>query len=541
MQNTHFSLLVGLFVILFTACSDSNPTDFYTESSSSEVFVSSSSIISTSSSNGIFSSSLEINSSSSFFSSSATPVSYGELIDERDGQIYKTIKIGEQTWMAQNLNYAYLQPTSTKDSSSECYNNELNNCEKFGRLYLWSATMDSAGLFSLDGKGCGAGSNSCKTQPSKGVRGICPENWHIPTDSDMKNYIDYANSSIESLSSLKHYWIDEKMLPDFLQDSIGQKHAFLWSSVDLYGEKLNDNIVEGLEFIKNDNLVKTSRTFKWASHPVRCVKDDEKFHVEHGELTDERDGQVYKTVKIGNQWWMAENLNYAYTKPYKVGHATFDSASFCYNNVLDSCAKYGRLYAWDLTMDCQNNKNQCNKYHDENFKSRGICPENWHIPSVNEWNTLIDYANHFTTDLKSTRGWLDDGNGSNALGFNLLPAGFYDFITIYDNLDDHDLNEEGWDPSEFHDLYEEGWDPSESAGKHTCFWTPAQWTTCLGFGPNNEGCSFDEAYVLCISSKDREVKSIGFDNEFGTMEIGYYVGIGYALSVRCIKDSTEAE
>ena len=228
MQNTLFSLLVGSFVFLFTACSDSNPT-VYTESSSSEALVSSSAIIRISSSSKSSSSSYEINSSASFSSSSTTPISYGELIDERDGQIYKTIKIGEQTWMAENLNYAYLQPTSTKDSSSECYNNELDNCSKFGRLYLWSAAMDSAGIFSLDGKGCGKGSGSCKAQPAKGVRGVCPENWHIPTESDMGNYVNYANSSIESLYTVRHYWINEIMLPDFLQDSIGKKHAFLWS------------------------------------------------------------------------------------------------------------------------------------------------------------------------------------------------------------------------------------------------------------------------------------------------------------------------
>ncbi len=57
--------------------------------------------------------------------------------------------------MAENLNYAYLQPTSTKDSSSECYNNSPDSCAKYGRLYLWSAAMDSAAIFSKDGKDCG--------------------------------------------------------------------------------------------------------------------------------------------------------------------------------------------------------------------------------------------------------------------------------------------------------------------------------------------------------------------------------------------------
>ena len=61
--------------------------------------------------------------------------------DDRDGQTYKTVKIGSQWWMAENLNYAYLQPTASEDSSSFCYNNLPENCEKYGRLYLWSAMI----------------------------------------------------------------------------------------------------------------------------------------------------------------------------------------------------------------------------------------------------------------------------------------------------------------------------------------------------------------------------------------------------------------
>ena len=112
---------------------------------------------------------------------------YGILVDERDGQTYKTIKIGEQVWMGENLNYAYLQPTTTLDSSSWCYNDSAEYCEKYGRLYLWSAAMDSAALFSDGTKGCGYfpkvdGWYRCPNE--KNVLGICPEGWHIPSLAD---------------------------------------------------------------------------------------------------------------------------------------------------------------------------------------------------------------------------------------------------------------------------------------------------------------------------------------------------------------------
>ena len=108
---------------------------------------------------------------------------YGELVDERDGQTYKTVKIGDQEWMAENLNYAYLQPTKALDSSSFCYNDSASYCEKYGRLYTWAAAMDSAGIWSSNGKGCGNG-DTCSVASKDSatlVRGVCPEGWHLPT------------------------------------------------------------------------------------------------------------------------------------------------------------------------------------------------------------------------------------------------------------------------------------------------------------------------------------------------------------------------
>lgn len=105
-------------------------------------------------------------------------IDYGEFTDARDGQTYRTVKIGEQIWMAQNLNYAYNEPTVTEDSSSFCFGNAPDSCAKHGRLYLWSAAMDSAAVFSDNGKGCGYGS-TCSASGT--VRGVCPEGWHLPS------------------------------------------------------------------------------------------------------------------------------------------------------------------------------------------------------------------------------------------------------------------------------------------------------------------------------------------------------------------------
>ncbi|PBC73451.1 fibrobacter succinogenes major paralogous domain-containing protein [Fibrobacter intestinalis] len=139
-----------------------------------EVSSSSVEVASSSSMTEVSSSSMEVVSSSS----SSSAISYGTLTDARDGQFYKTVKIGEQIWMAENLNYDYNGGTA----KSYCYNDEPDSCAKYGRLYTWAAAMDSVGVFGDGGKGCGGYGVTCKaTYP---VRGVCPEGWHLPSDGE---------------------------------------------------------------------------------------------------------------------------------------------------------------------------------------------------------------------------------------------------------------------------------------------------------------------------------------------------------------------
>ena len=147
-------------------------------------------------------------------------------------------------------------------------------------------------------------------------------------------------------------------------------------------------------------------------------------------MTDERDGKVYKTVKIGYQVWMAENLNYAdsITTPSLKGR------SWCYDNELKNCDVSGRLYTWVAAIDsvklATDADNPLNCGYEMTCKLpetvQGICPSGWHLPSKKEWNTLITAAGGETKAgkaLKSTTGWNDDGNGTDAYGFSAIPAG----------------------------------------------------------------------------------------------------------------------
>ena len=169
-----------------------------------------------------------------------------------------------------------------------------------------------------------------------------------------------------------------------------------------------------------------------------------------GTMTDERDGQTYKTVKIGTQTWMAENLNYAsYTDvPYEHYPHTSDSISWCYDNDPANCAKYGRLYTWAAAMDSVGtwtaNGKSCGykKKCSPTYPVRGVCPEGWHLPATAEFETLFTAVGEvFTTGkmLKSTSGWNwnehDDlnGNGTDDYSFAVLPAGGRNFDGIFGN------------------------------------------------------------------------------------------------------------
>jgi uncharacterized protein (TIGR02145 family) len=114
---------------------------------------------------------------------------------------------------------------------------------------------------------------------------------------------------------------------------------------------------------------------------------------------DPRDEKRYRTIKIGKQIWMTENLNYE------------AEGSVCYNNKPINGEKYGRLYNWETALK--------------------ICPKGWHLPSQEEWQTLVDFAGGKEIagkKLKAKNSWNKDkdgknGNGTDEFGFAALPSG----------------------------------------------------------------------------------------------------------------------
>lgn len=197
-------------------------------------------------------------------------ISYGEMIDDRDGQVYKTVEIGEQTWMAENLNYAYLSLESGLDSLSFCYDNDSLNCSKYGRLYRWSAAMDSAGMFGTAGKGCGY--SVCS--PTGKVRGVCPMGWHLPSKDEFCTS-DYA-IPIAWQDSISGWFMCGKMtIPasGYMSKPSGYalkgQNAGLWTSSEVSSAGYAISL-----FMRYDDLfTRKNSDDKNFGYSVRCLKN----------------------------------------------------------------------------------------------------------------------------------------------------------------------------------------------------------------------------------------------------------------------------
>lgn len=153
-------------------------------------------------------------------------------------------------------------------------------------------------------------------------------------------------------------------------------------------------------------------------------------------LVDYRDEHVYKTTTIGDQVWMAENLNYRYY--LQVGSRSGDTSSFCFRNNLDTCAKYGRFYQWSAAIDSAGIVDANGAAKGCGYMKgcaargvvRGVCPKGWHVPSVDEFGTLFKSVGGAETAgimLKSKYDWKESSEnvkGLDSFGFSGLPTGY---------------------------------------------------------------------------------------------------------------------
>ena len=351
-------------------------------------------------------------SSSSVKSSSSKTHDSKAFVDSRDGKTYRMVTIGSQTWFAENLDYRGGGVTGY------CHSGKPENCDKYGSLYDW----DNA-------------------------KKACPNGTHLPTIEELRELLHFVgeDSSAVVLMADTGWTRDDgylgtdkygfAMLPGSYKASGGYGSSLGWctnmwtasdsaglvyavylgwnlpyASIGLYdlaeGWGMAVRCIEGEAKLSSSSSaksssssIKSSSSSQVSSSSSTGVKSSWQFlnpSISYGEMTDSRDGQVYKTIVVDNITWMAENLN-------------FESAnSYCYNDSSKYCATYGRMYTWSAALKA--------------------CPDGWHLPSYDEAYALTGPDLNGQTKggdkLRSMVGWNEDGRpGLDTYGFSASPGG----------------------------------------------------------------------------------------------------------------------
>jgi uncharacterized protein (TIGR02145 family) len=361
------------------------------------------------------------------------PAPCPEAVTDIDGNIYQAIKLGDKWWMAENLKVTHYRNgdaiPNVIDSGTwydlttgaYCnYKNDADNADIYGHLYNWYAVRDN--------------------------RRIAPEGWHVATNFEWQKLIDYLGGDAVAGGKMKeagttHWWqpntgatnqSDFSALPGGYRranandDDLGRVANF-WSSSEF---AIDGAWNRGLGFYSTE--VFHNGGFKVYGLSVRCVRDDSNTLIDI-------DGNVYQTVTIGTQVWMAENLKVTH---YRNGEAIpnvtdryawegLNSGAYCeYDDDFilaeEYAPIYGKLYNWYAVND-----------------SRNIAPEGWHVPSDAELQTLVDYLGGDAVaggKMKETgtTHWLWGNYGAtNESGFTAMGGGDRNFAGIYLRLWDN--------------------------------------------------------------------------------------------------------
>jgi uncharacterized protein (TIGR02145 family) len=392
------------------------------------------------------------------------------------GNVYQTVLIGNQCWMMENLKVTHYRNgtfiTNVIDNAewqnlstgAYCsYNNDPTNVAVYGLLYNWYAVDNT--------------------------HNIAPVGWHVPTDDEWQDLIDYLGGYEIAGGKMKEtgtmHWQSPNTgatnasgftaLPGGYRSESGGFYemgnfAQFWSFTEAFGYA---GPYARLRALVNYSAIVYPWTFeKQQGNSVRCVRvleytcgdansdgslnvSDAVFIVTHVFLgTDppdpnccadcpptvtDYDGNVYQTVQIGDQCWMMENLKVTHYRngdpiPNVYDNLTwhnYSQGAYCeYGDV----NVYGRLYNWFAVDD-----------------NRIIAPEGWHVPTDEEWKQLEMYLgmSQAEADDLQCRGTFEGGKlkeegtthwaspnygATNESGFTALPGGDRSHFGVFYNV-----------------------------------------------------------------------------------------------------------
>lgn len=354
-------------------------------------------------------------------------VEFGTYTDPRDGEVYKTLKVGGMEWFAENLRY--------KANGSSSLNDDESNDKKYGRLYTQYDAMK-----------------------------IAPEGWHLPTEDEFCNLINALGVKEPKAYASVDDWGDEKgtNITGFNAQPVGERYpksenqdahfqhfgnvAEFWTD-DIDLKTLTDfasyasyfeifDLSSESDFDPDDEeKLRLWLKNRYIRMSVRLVRDAKgsvnkqslngvNYTPQTGSFTDPRDGKTYKTIIIGRHEWFAENLSFKC------------EGSLVYDNKDENEKEFGRLYHRDAIKDA--------------------LPEGWELPDTKDFKALVDFAvktcgvgpQYIGTAFKDANSWPDfqyTPKGKDVFGFAALAAGAaessFNFETNAEYIKFEDLHE----------------------------------------------------------------------------------------------------
>lgn len=356
----------------------------------------------------------------------ATDNKYGKYIDPRDGNEYRTVKIGDQVWLAENLRYlpgdlagVFVYGFESIDIKSA---KSITNYQDFGALYNWDAALSS-----------------------------CPPGWHLPSEQEWQELEKHMGMTVNEVEAIwprdlgnigqqlkSPGWDGDQdgnldVLPGGYRKIKG-KYVHQWDQA-VFWSSSSDNLSEAWYRMLNTGSGRIARdkARKELGFSVRAIKDSTdlpgqmRWDVDY--FVDPRDGNRYKQIIIGNQTWMAENLRYIpHVSPVKqqggIWVYNYDGSNVLSAVQTPEYKQHGCLYDSDNALI--------------------VSPPGWHLPGDDEWNELEHYLN---THPVNNQGKIQAGfnmagdllksktmGGTNFFGFNALPAGERNTGFGFDNI-----------------------------------------------------------------------------------------------------------
>ncbi|SMG21212.1 FISUMP domain-containing protein [Fibrobacter sp. UWB13] len=386
-----------------------------------------------------------------------------------------------EKWVAATqFEYDTYRWTAGKDGDSKYGSVNINNCYVF-EDNVWRSGVSSD--CSLGLSGCTASRQDIVGKGSDRVYHICDKrNWRNATtyEKDTYGWNKKEDATVRKGNVTDTFYVYENEM------------FRIANSREIYIKEGCTDYNEGNVNVKSDTSDYVCKQGVWQIHK--------------NVLIDERDGLSYQTVRIGTQIWMSQDLNYADSNTTE----NLKGASWCGLIYGGNTRGWGyedcdsRVYYWNAAMDVSS-RYQEEMYNGENRK--GVCPNGWHLPSKEEWNTLINFAGGATEALFRLKDWgVDDTYGRQSVD----EYGF----SAWDNEKGYYVLEDQGSPDceTTHDIYCKNIDKIQFGGTEGAYyWTSSQSGASKATVINLTYCDFDE------------VRLVDYEKN-------------HVLSVRCVKD-----